>query len=66
VAKTWLDKRMNERSVSDGRWEIYLTMEKTFEPYDVSDHPLIIDMSKDSFEEQIGQFKMILSSLQQR
>ncbi len=65
VAKKWLDKRMNEQSVSDGRWEIYLAMEKTFEPYDGSDSPLVIDMSKDTFEEQIGQFRMILSSLQQ-
>jgi aminoglycoside phosphotransferase family enzyme/predicted kinase len=66
IAQSWLEKRMNERTVSDGRLEIYLAMKKTFERYSETEPHVVVDMSMNTYEEQMNQYRMILSIVNQR
>ena len=61
IVKTWLEERLKTKTVSDGRWEIYQSQKKIFEPFKIKkNNYLIIDMSKDSFEERKENFNSIL------
>ena len=61
IVKKWLEERLKTKTVSDGRWEIYQSQKKIFEPFKIKkNNYLIIDMSKDSFEERKENFNSIL------
>ncbi len=63
IVKKWLNERLKTKTVSDGRWEIYKFQKKTFESFDSGDNYLIVDMSKDSFEDRTNFFNMIQSKI---
>jgi len=60
IIKNWLKDRQKTRTVSDGRWDIYIYQKKIFESFLLKNNHLIIDMSKDSFEERKEFFNSIL------
>lgn len=66
VARTWLKQRLHEKTASDGRWEIYQTMKKTFEAYDASEDHIEFDTSEETYEKQIEQYTSILSFIKDR
>ena len=57
--KLYLEKRVKKKSISDGRWEIYLKQKDSFEPFSNKDNIVEIDISKKSFDYQIGIFNEI-------
>jgi uncharacterized protein len=66
IAKQWLEQRLHQRTASDGRWEIYKAMKKTFEPYDGTGDHITVDMSKESYDDQMEQFEKILAYIKKR
>jgi len=61
--KEYLEKRLKKKSVSDGRWEIYLKQKESFESFS-SDYKIVeIDISNKSYEYQIDVFKKILKKV---
>jgi aminoglycoside phosphotransferase family enzyme/predicted kinase len=61
VVKKRMDIRLQKKSVSDARWEIYLAQKITFEPL-CSDEPnLLIDTSNDSYEDRMVFYRHLLS-----
>ena len=65
IAKKWLDMRQKIKTVSDGRWEIYLNQVKTFEYFDPEEKCLKFDMSKNSFSDRMNYFNMMLSMVRE-
>jgi uncharacterized protein len=61
IVKKRLDERVKKKSVSDGRWEIYLLQKTTFEPFTAQETPLPIDTSKESYEYRMGFYQLLLS-----
>jgi len=61
--KKYLEKRVEKKSVSDGRWEIYEKQKDTFEYLNSDEKFVTIDISKDSFEYQMGAFRDIYNSI---
>jgi hypothetical protein len=59
IAKKWLDERLKKKTVSDGRWEIYLSQKKTFENYLPSDTVISVDMSDKSYNYRSKIFEKI-------
>ena len=59
IVKNWLQERLKTKTVSDGRWEVYQHQKKNFDTFLGRKNQLVIDMSKDSFEER----KEILNSI---
>lgn len=59
IVKNWLQERLKTKTVSDGRWEVYQHQKKNFDTFLERKNQLVIDMSKDSFEER----KEILNSI---
>jgi len=66
IAKKWLDQRLHEQTASDGRWEIYQSMKKSFEPFGKDEDHITIDMSKEIYQDQMAQFQQILSFIRKR
>jgi uncharacterized protein len=64
VVKKRLEERVKKKSVSDGRWEIYLKQKTTFEPFTTQENPLSIDTSDESYTYRMGIFRLILSSVE--
>jgi aminoglycoside phosphotransferase family enzyme/predicted kinase len=64
IVKNWLDVRLKKKTVSDGRWEVYLNQKKTFEPYLSQEKPLIIDMSQGEYKPRLETFWKILKRVQ--
>ena len=60
VVKKRLEERLKKKSVSDGRWEIYLNQKKTFEPFTAEEHAIMVDMGQDSYEYRMDVFRQIL------
>jgi hypothetical protein len=60
IIKQWLDSRSKTQSISDGRWEIYQSQKKTFEPFQKNDDVIKIDMSKHSFQQYLKMYNQIL------
>ncbi|MCX6666029.1 MAG: AAA family ATPase [Euryarchaeota archaeon] len=60
VVKKRLEERLKKKSVSDGRWEIYLNQKKTFEPFTAEEHAVMVDMGQDSYEYRMDVFRKIL------
>jgi hypothetical protein len=61
VAKGWLEERLKKKTASDGRWEVYLSQKKTFEPFTSEEAPVKIDTSKESYESRMKSFRKILA-----
>jgi len=61
VAKKWLEERLKKKTVSDGRWEVYLSQKKTFEPFTSEEIHIEIDTSKESYESRMESFRKILA-----
>ncbi len=59
IAKKWLEERLKKKTVSDGRWEIYLSQKKTFENYSPLDSVISIDMSDNSYDYRMKTFENI-------
>lgn len=60
VVKKRLEERLKKKSVSDGRWEIYLSQKKTFESFASEEHCIEVDMGQDSYEYRNGVYRQIL------
>lgn len=65
IVKKWLDKRLKKKTVSDGRWEVYLNQKKTYELISFQENPLIIDMSKVDYQSRNEGFWKILKRVQE-
>jgi aminoglycoside phosphotransferase family enzyme/predicted kinase len=63
VVKKRLMDRVKKKSVSDGRWEIYLTQKNHFEPFDPQDSVLEIDTSNESPSYQKEFYHSLLTSV---
>jgi predicted kinase len=63
IVRQWLDKRKRTKTVSDGRWEIYVNQKKTFEPFTAEENYIIADLSKNRFIERIELFNKILKKV---
>jgi len=63
VVKKRLEQRLKKKSVSDGRWEIYLEQKKTFEPFESDENYFEMDTSNESYEYRTGFFKKLLSNI---
>jgi predicted kinase len=57
LVKQWLEKRMNEKTASDGRWEIYKEQKKVFEPFSKEEYHIIFDMSISEYDVRIQKYK---------
>ncbi len=63
VVKKLLENRMRNKSVSDGRWEIYLVQKTTFEPFTSEEECLTIDTSDESYAYRMSFFQLLLSHI---
>ena len=63
IVKKWLDKRIKTKSVSDGRWEVYLHQKKTFEKLTDDENSIVFDTSKESYDYRLGFFKKIIEKI---
>ena len=57
--KKYLDNRANKKSISDGRWEIYIKQKDSFEKPEKTDL-IEIDVSKNNIDYQLNVFKNVL------
>jgi aminoglycoside phosphotransferase family enzyme/predicted kinase len=58
--KIYLNQRLKKKSISDGRWEIYIKQKDSFEKFDSKDGFVEIDISNKSYDYQIKTFREIL------
>ena len=56
IVKQRLEKRMQEKTVSDGRWEIYQQQVRTRDPYETTGNYLEFDTEKEEKKERMNQF----------
>jgi aminoglycoside phosphotransferase family enzyme/predicted kinase len=63
IVRKWLERRIKTKTVSDGRWEIYINQKKTFQPFTSDENYIIADLSKNLYEERIDLFKKILTKV---
>jgi predicted kinase len=63
IVKNYLEKRVKTRTISDGRWEIYLKQKDSFETFDRDDKIVKIDISNQSFDYQISVFRDIINKI---
>jgi len=61
--KKYLETRVKKRSVSDGRWEIYIKQKDSFEKLEQDECFVEIDVSNKSFEYQIKVFNEIFNTV---
>jgi aminoglycoside phosphotransferase family enzyme/predicted kinase len=59
IVRQYLNKRIEKKSISDGRWEIYIKQKDTYQKPDIKDNVIEIDISNKSFEYQIKIFNKI-------
>jgi len=60
--KKYLEKRIRKKTISDGRWEIYIKQKQSFEPLN-NENYIEIDISNKSFEYQLKTFKSLLDKV---
>jgi predicted kinase len=65
IVRCWLDERLKKKTVSNGRWEIYMQQKTTFEHFHADEPHLLIDMSQNSFNERLRIFQSIVHTLLQ-
>jgi len=63
VVKKRLEQRLKKKSVSDGRWEIYIQQKKTFEPFDPDEKHIEMDTSNESYDYKMKFFKSLVSHI---
>jgi aminoglycoside phosphotransferase family enzyme/predicted kinase len=63
IVKKYLEKRIKTRTISDGRWEIYLKQKDSFESFINYDKIVKIDVSNQSFDYQISVFRDIINKI---
>ena len=63
VVKKYLEDRVKRKSVSDGRWEIYVKQKNSFDPPESIDNFVEIDISKIIYDYQINIFRTILNKI---
>jgi uncharacterized protein len=63
LVKKYLDNRVKKKSISDGRWEIYLKQKESFEPFNSKDNIVEVDISGKSFDYQIDVFNNIFKKI---
>ena len=61
--KKYLEERVKKKSISDGRWEIYLKQKDSFEGFNDKEKIVEIDISNKSYDYQIKTFKEILKKI---
>lgn len=61
--KQRLEKRLKKKSVSDGRWEIYLQQKESFEPLTSDEDHIIVDTSNTSYDYRMTVFTQILNDI---
>lgn len=61
--KNYLEKRVKKKSISDGRWEIYLKQKDSFEEFNVKEDFVEIDISNKSYDYQMKVFNEILKKI---
>ncbi|VVB59090.1 Signal recognition particle 54 kDa protein [uncultured archaeon] len=61
VVKKRLEDRLRKKSISDGRWEIYLQQKTTFDPFSSEEDCLTMDTSDESYEYRMSFFRLLLS-----
>jgi aminoglycoside phosphotransferase family enzyme/predicted kinase len=59
IVKQRLEKRMQKKSISDGRWEIYQQQLTTMDPFDTTDNYLEFDMGNNEYRYRMEQFTKI-------
>ncbi len=63
IVKNYLKKRVEKKSISDGRWEIYEKQKESFDKL-ISDEKYVeVDISKKSFDYQLKVFNSIFKSV---
>lgn len=62
IVKKYLDSRMNKKSISDGRWEIYVKQKDSFEKPVLNDF-VEIDVSKNNLDYQLDVFKQVIQKI---
>ena len=65
VVKSRLEERVKKKSISDGRWEIYLSQKETYEPFTIHEPYLQIDTANTSYQYRMGFFNTLLSKIQE-
>jgi len=63
VVKKRLEDRVKKKSISDGRWEIYLQQKTTFEPFSSQENSLTMATSDESYEYRMNFFRLLLSHI---
>jgi len=63
IVKKYLEERVKKKSVSDGRWEIYIRQKGSFEPFAATDNFVEIDISNNSYVYQMKIFREILKKV---
>ncbi len=63
IVKKWLEERQRKKTVSDGRWEIYLNQKETFESFTPKEKHIKIDISEGSYDARMDSFRKILATI---
>jgi aminoglycoside phosphotransferase family enzyme/predicted kinase len=61
--KKYLENRIKKKSISDGRWEIYVKQKDSFEKFESKENFIEIDISNKSYDYQIKVFREILKRI---
>jgi len=64
-ARQWLNQRLRKKTVSDGRWEIFLSQKKSFETYTPEEQVIVIDMADEPYEGRMTAFRRILARIKE-
>jgi len=63
IVKKYLEERVKKKSISDGRWEIYVKQKDSFEPMSSGDNFVEVDISNKSYSYQMKTFREILKKI---
>lgn len=61
IAAQWLQDRLKQKTVSDGRWEIYQQQKQTFESFAEEENHIVIDMANEDYSYRLEKFNEIVS-----
>ena len=64
--KQYLEERVRKKTISDGRWEIYIKQKNSFEPLRKDHDAVEIDISNKSFDYQLNVFKTVFNKVYAR
>jgi predicted kinase len=63
IIRKRLAERIKKKSVSDGRWEIYLSQKKTFESFETEEKHIEFDTSEKSYKKRMNNYNKIISEV---